>query len=129
LSAISTKNGTVIEIGALLFGTAFFGGNLANTLLGGVLSGVAYDAAKGFYSLRERLLKPSPQSHDLQKALLQVLENGVQTATNRHLQGLSLTEQQSIEAWKKQVIQISNHQTNQPSPQRAWNPSLATQLL
>jgi transposase len=59
----------LVELGALLTGTAFFGGNLANAVLGGVLGNTAYDGVKAFSGLRKLLLKPTPQAKDLEKGL------------------------------------------------------------
>lgn len=72
----------MLELGVLLFGTGFFGSSLAGAAIGGALGNLTYaGACQAFCSTRDRL-KPSPQNHDLQKAFLKALGDGVKTVRN-----------------------------------------------
>lgn len=99
----------MLEIGALLFGTAFFGSNVAGTVAGGILGNLAHEqVCKIFGSLRDRLHHPTPENHDLQVALLAALRDGIETTAQKYLKTLPKPEQQQVKTWLQQEVSNLN---------------------
>ncbi|MEH2114451.1 tetratricopeptide repeat protein [Nostoc sp.] len=99
----------MLEIGALLFGTALFGGNVAGTMVSGVLGNRADEyLCRLFGTLRDCTFKATPKNHDLQKALLTALRDGIQTTTTKQLKILSSSERRQVQEWLKQVVKDIN---------------------
>ncbi len=99
----------MLEIGALLFGTALFGSNMAGMIAGGILGNTAHtQTCKIFGSLRDRLHHPTPENHDLQVALLAALRDGIETTAQKYLKTLPKPEQQQVKTWLQQEVSNLN---------------------
>lgn len=99
----------MLEIGALLFGTALFGGNVAGSVISGVLGNRSDEfLSRLFGTLRDCTFKATPKNHDLQKALLAALRDGIQTTTTQQLKILSISERKQVQEWLKQVVKDIN---------------------
>ncbi|MDZ7956474.1 MAG: tetratricopeptide repeat protein [Aulosira sp. DedQUE10] len=102
-------DGSVLEIGALLFGTVLFGGNVAGSVVSGVLGNRADELLCSLFgTLRDRTFKATPKNHDLQKALLTALRDGIQTTTTQQLKFLSISERKQVQEWLKQLVKDIN---------------------
>lgn len=61
---------------------------------------------RALVGIRKKLWKPSPENHDLQKALLEALRNGIETAARRGLKSLEKNKKSQVEYWLKQQLHL-----------------------
>jgi hypothetical protein len=84
------------------------------------LGNFAYDGiCQAFCNTRNQFFKPTPQNHDLQKAFLQALRDGIRTTAQRHRGKIPRSEAARVKQWYRSVNQTLV-QLAQEVSQGAW---------
>ena len=96
-------------LGGLIWGMVT--SKLADSALSGIVGNrVDAGACRLFTGIRERVLKPTPENHDLQRAMLEALRDGVETVSRKALKPLSGNDKRQVEDWLKQQIKRINQE-------------------
>ncbi|MGB3517256.1 MAG: tetratricopeptide repeat protein, partial [Elainellaceae cyanobacterium] len=87
---------------------------LSGLLLDAVVSvlGNRTDAGvcRAVVGLWKQVRKPTPENHDLQRALLEALRDGLETTARKGLKSLARAEAQQVERWLKQQVKAINQE-------------------
>jgi len=87
------------------------GGLLLTSVVPGLVTNrVDSGLCRALVGIRNQIWKPTPENHDLQRALLEALRDGLETTTRRGLKTLSWPEKRQVEEWLKRQTQAINQE-------------------
>src|SRR5512146_1977590 len=87
------------------------GGLLLTSVVPGLVTNrVDSGLCRALVGIRNQIWKPTPENHDLQRALLEALRDGLETTTRRGLKSLSGAEKRQVEEWLKRQTQAINQE-------------------